>query len=176
MAAFAVEEPVMRAVDQAPHGPRSDEARPDARTWAEVDLDGHDAASHDRYRADPGAWAEAVAAVEQARTDGTATRVLTHVRRHNLAHLDDIAGLVRRLGVRRWILSFSPPAGRTRGDAPVLDQDLAAAYVRVAQARRALGRTTLAFDAGDGIPCVCWDAGSRRLCAALAGPATGAHA
>ncbi len=77
-----------------------------------VSLDSHAAPAHDRFRGVDGAFAAALAGLDNARRAGLPFQVNTTVTRHNLEHLPQILELVIRLGAVAWDVFFLVPVGR----------------------------------------------------------------
>lgn len=86
-----------------------------------VSLDGPDAASHDGFRRVEGSFARTSFALNYARQIGLPTQINTTVTRHNIARINEIAGLVRGSGARLWSVFFLVATGRASAS-----QDLSA--------------------------------------------------
>lgn len=81
-----------------------------------ISVDGHDAASHDRFRQVEGSFGRAIFALEEAQRIGLSTQVNTTVSRHNVAHLQEIADIVTRVGSDMWDVFFLVPTGRAQAE------------------------------------------------------------
>jgi radical SAM protein len=77
-----------------------------------ISVDGWDAASHDDFRAVPGSFDRALAALEEAWRVGLSTQINTTVSRHNHRHLAEIADIMDRVGADMWDVFFLVPTGR----------------------------------------------------------------
>jgi len=77
-----------------------------------ISVDGHDAASHDDFRGIPGTFDRAMAALAHARDIGLDTQFQTTVTRRNMAHLPEIAGIVKEMQSKMWSLFFLIVTGR----------------------------------------------------------------
>ena len=86
-----------------------------------VSLDGPDVASHDGFRRVQGSFARTAFALDYAHRIGLPTQVNTTVTRHNIARINEIAGLVRDFGTRLWSVFFLVATGRAS-----VSQDLSA--------------------------------------------------
>ncbi len=80
----------------------------------QLSLDGADAATHDRFRGQPGTFVRTLEAARWAREEGVPLTVATTVARHNQGQLPALAELVSTLGIVRWSLFFLVPTGRAR--------------------------------------------------------------
>ncbi|MBU0514311.1 MAG: heme b synthase, partial [Proteobacteria bacterium] len=79
-----------------------------------ISLDGPDAASHDEFRQQPGAFAASTAGIELLRKAGVEFQINTTVTERNVHHLDDILRLTRDLGAAAWHAFLLVPTGRGR--------------------------------------------------------------
>src|SRR5215471_18664842 len=77
-----------------------------------ISVDGHDARSHDDFRGVPGTFDRAMSALRHARDIGLDTQFQTTVTRRNMAHLHDIAEIVREMRSKMWSLFFLIVTGR----------------------------------------------------------------
>ena len=77
-----------------------------------ISVDGHDAASHDDFRGIPGTFDRAMFALSHARDIGLDTQFQTTVTRRNMAHLPEIAEIVREMRSKMWSLFFLIVTGR----------------------------------------------------------------
>ena len=77
-----------------------------------ISVDGHDAASHDDFRGIPGTFDRAMFALRHARDIGLDTQFQTTVTRRNMAHLPEIAEIVKEMRSRMWSLFFLIVTGR----------------------------------------------------------------
>jgi len=77
-----------------------------------ISVDGHDAASHDDFRGIPGTFERAMFALSHARDIGLDTQFQTTVTRRNMAHLPEIAEIVREMRSKMWSLFFLIVTGR----------------------------------------------------------------
>ena len=77
-----------------------------------ISVDGHDAASHDDFRGIPGTFDRAMLALRHARDIGLDTQFQTTVTRRNMAHLPEIAEIVREVRSKMWSLFFLIVTGR----------------------------------------------------------------
>jgi radical SAM protein with 4Fe4S-binding SPASM domain len=81
-----------------------------------ISVDGHDAASHDDFRGVPGTFDRAMAALRHARDIGLDTQFQTTVTRRNMAHLPEIAEIVKDMRSKMWSLFFLIVTGRALAD------------------------------------------------------------
>jgi radical SAM protein with 4Fe4S-binding SPASM domain len=88
-----------------------------------VSLDGHDAPSHDTFRAVDGAFDAAVRGLQEARREGLPVRVSTTVTRRNMDLLPDILSLAAGLGAATWDLFMLVPTGRGVSEAPLTAEE-----------------------------------------------------
>lgn len=77
-------------------------------------LDGPDSSVHDTFRGVPGAFDLTMKGAEYARSVGVPLQINTTFGMHNYDRFDDIAALVRDLGVVFWEVFFLVPMGRGR--------------------------------------------------------------
>jgi len=77
-----------------------------------ISVDGHDAASHDDFRGIPGTFDRAMFALRHARDIGLDTQFQTTVTRRNMAHLPEIAEIVKEVRSKMWSLFFLIVTGR----------------------------------------------------------------
>ncbi len=77
-----------------------------------ISVDGHDAASHDDFRGIPGTFDRAILALRHARDIGLDTQFQTTVTRRNMAHLPEIADIVKDVRSKMWSLFFLIVTGR----------------------------------------------------------------
>ncbi len=77
-----------------------------------ISLDGADAETHDTFRAVPGTFDRAMAALEHARDIGLDTQVQTTVTHRNQDQLHRIADIVERVKGKMWSLFFLIVTGR----------------------------------------------------------------
>ena len=77
-------------------------------------LDGPDSESHDTFRGVPGAFDLTMKGADYAREAGIPLQINTTLGAHNIDRFDDIAALVRDLGVVFWEVFFLVPMGRGR--------------------------------------------------------------
>jgi AdoMet-dependent heme synthase len=77
-----------------------------------ISVDGHDAASHDDFRGVPGTFDRAMLALRHARDIGLDTQFQTTVTRRNMAHLPEIAEIVKEVRSKMWSLFFLIVTGR----------------------------------------------------------------
>jgi radical SAM protein len=77
-----------------------------------ISLDGWDAASHDGFRRAEGSFDRTAFALECARRIGLSSQINTTITRHNLGHIEQIAGLVRAFGAQLWSVFFLVATGR----------------------------------------------------------------
>jgi radical SAM protein with 4Fe4S-binding SPASM domain len=80
-----------------------------------VSLDGPTAAIHDAFRRVPGSYGWTINAAHWAREIGLPVQINTTITRHNLAMLDDMIALLKRLDITLWGVFFLVPAGRGSG-------------------------------------------------------------
>jgi radical SAM protein len=81
-----------------------------------ISVDGHDAASHDDFRGVPGTFDRAMAALRHARDIGLDTQFQTTVTRRNMAHLPEVAEIVKDMRSKMWSLFFLIVTGRALAD------------------------------------------------------------
>jgi AdoMet-dependent heme synthase len=79
-----------------------------------VSLDGPDAASHDRFRRVPGAFAGALAGIEAMQRAGMEFQINTTITRDNLAHIKEIHDLALKIGAAAHHIFLLVPTGRAR--------------------------------------------------------------
>ena len=77
-----------------------------------ISVDGHDAASHDDFRGIPGTFDRAMLALRHARDIGLDTQFQTTVTKRNMAHLPEIAEIVKEVRSKMWSLFFLIVTGR----------------------------------------------------------------
>ncbi len=77
-----------------------------------ISVDGHDAKSHDDFRGVPGTFDCAMLALRHARDIGLDTQFQTTVTRRNMAHLPEIAEVVKEVRSKMWSLFFLIVTGR----------------------------------------------------------------
>jgi radical SAM protein len=77
-------------------------------------LDGHDRESHDSFRGVPGAFDLTMKGAGYAHSAGIPLQINTTLGAHNIDRFDEIAALVRDLGVVFWEVFFLVPMGRGR--------------------------------------------------------------
>jgi AdoMet-dependent heme synthase len=77
-----------------------------------ISVDGHDAASHDDFRGIPGTFDCAMRALRHARDIGLDTQFQTTVTRRNMAHLPEVAEIVKEVRSKMWSLFFLIVTGR----------------------------------------------------------------
>jgi radical SAM protein len=110
-----------------------------------VSVDGWDAASHDGFRQVPGSFDRAILALEEAQRIGLSTQINTTVSRHNWQHLEEIAGMVDRLGCDMWDIFFLVPTGRGASQAELdgaeFEQVFAFMYERSKRSRAVIKTT-----------------------------------
>lgn len=80
--------------------------------YAGISLDGATAATHDRFRNFPGAFARATAAFAKCRNAGVRCGVRVTLTKDNLAELRPLVDLSRKLGASRFCLYWLVPCGR----------------------------------------------------------------
>ena len=102
-----------------------------------LSVDGHDAASHDDFRGIPGTFERAMFALRHARDIGLDTQFQTTVTRRNMAHLAEIAEIVKEVRSKMWSLFFLIVTGR----AAERDDLLAPEYERVFEFMYELSKT-----------------------------------
>jgi len=81
-----------------------------------ISVDGHDSASHDDFRGIPGTFDRAMLALRHARDIGLDTQFQTTVTRRNMAHLPEIAEIVKEMRSKMWSLFFLIVTGRALED------------------------------------------------------------
>jgi AdoMet-dependent heme synthase len=79
-----------------------------------LSLDGPDSESHDTFRGVPGAFDLTMKGAGYARSAGLPLQINTTFGAHNIDRFDEIASLVRELGVVFWEVFFLVPMGRGR--------------------------------------------------------------
>jgi radical SAM protein with 4Fe4S-binding SPASM domain len=114
LAAYAVSKSLPIAL--ATNGTLIDEATADRITSSKfervaVSLDGADAATHDAFRGQAGAFDAAVEGLKRLRERGMSLQVNTTVTQHNLRQLDAIYDAVIALGVEAWHVFMFVPVG-----------------------------------------------------------------
>jgi len=77
-----------------------------------ISVDGPSAVVHDAFRGFPGSFDIAIGIARNAADAGLTFQVNTTVSRYNLHLLDELSGLVARLGAVQWSLFFLVPTGR----------------------------------------------------------------
>jgi len=80
--------------------------------YAGISLDGATAATHDRFRNTPGAFARATAAFARCRKAGVRCGVRVTLTRENLPELEPLVQLAKDLGASRFCLYWLVPCGR----------------------------------------------------------------
>ncbi len=89
-----------------------------------ISIDGADAASHDVFRGEIGAFAGAMRGIEHLKAAGIEFQINTTVTKDNLASFKDIFRLAERLGAAAWHIFLLVPMGRA---ARLNDQVISAA-------------------------------------------------
>lgn len=77
-----------------------------------LSLDGHNAEVHDTFRGVPGAFDITMKGAEYARNAGLPFQINTTFSKYNFDYFDEIAKLVKSLGVVFWEVFFLVPMGR----------------------------------------------------------------
>ena len=80
-----------------------------------LSLDGPEPEAHDGFRGTPGAFHKTLQAARWAAEEGLPLQVNTCLGPWNAEALDDMIGLVKRLGIVFWEVFFLVPVGRGRG-------------------------------------------------------------
>jgi radical SAM protein len=88
-----------------------------------ISVDGHDAASHDDFRGIPGTFDRAMEALRHARDIGLDTQFQTTVTRRNMAHLPEIAEIVKEMRSKMWSLFFLIVTGRALENDDLLPEE-----------------------------------------------------
>ncbi len=86
-----------------------------------ISIDGAGAESHDRFRQVQGAYAGALAGIEELRRTGIAFQINTTVTRHNLDEVPKLLDLAVKLGAAAHHLFLLVPTGRARD---MVDQEI----------------------------------------------------
>lgn len=85
-------------------------------TRVEISLDGSDKDTNNHIRLSRSlngdSWTETLQSISLCLRAGVAVRVLTTINAYNQSQLADMAGLLVKLGVTDWALSWTVPAGR----------------------------------------------------------------
>jgi AdoMet-dependent heme synthase len=77
-----------------------------------LSLDGADAATHDAFRGVPGSFGRTLAILAEARSIGLPLQVNTTLAASNVHQVDDLAELLKELGIVLWSVFFLVPVGR----------------------------------------------------------------
>jgi radical SAM protein len=77
-----------------------------------LSLDGHNREIHDTFRGVPGAFDLTMRGARYAHSAGIPLQINTTVGTHNIDYFDEIASLVRDLGIVFWEVFFLVPVGR----------------------------------------------------------------
>ncbi|MFQ5861439.1 MAG: radical SAM protein, partial [Dehalococcoidia bacterium] len=86
-------------------------------------LDGATPEVHDTFRGAPGSFERTLRAIDDARALGLTVQVNTTVSQWNVAHLEEIAGVVARSGAVLWDVFFLVPTGRARAEEMLSPQE-----------------------------------------------------
>ncbi len=84
-----------------------------------LSLDGPDAATHDAFRRVPGAYDRTMAIAADLARLGLPLQIGTTITRHSAPRLEEIGGIVERLGAVLWSVFFLVPLGRAALDSMV---------------------------------------------------------
>jgi len=93
-----------------------------------VSIDGRDAASHDSFRGEPGAFAGAMRGIEAMKSVGMEFQINTTITAANLSQIKDILELAKGLGAAAHHIFLLVPTGRGR--------DLAAQAITAADMKK----------------------------------------
>ncbi len=80
-----------------------------------ISIDGADAASHDDFRAVPGAFDASMRGIEYLKAEGVEFQINTTVTRNNLTSFKEIFQLCERIGAVAWHIFLLVPMGRAAG-------------------------------------------------------------
>gem|GEM_PF-48931 len=97
----------------------------------QLSLDGADAATHDRFRGQPGVFAATLEACATIRRLGLPLTLATTVARHDVHQIDALYALVGSLHPVRWSLFFLVPTGRARAEEMIAAEAAEAVLLRL---------------------------------------------
>ncbi len=89
--------------------------------WLSISLDGADAVTHDHYHGTANGFTNGFKALERFRHIGLRTRLVTHLRHHNVDQLERLSLIPQWIGIERWTVILAKPETNVVDDAPLND-------------------------------------------------------